>query len=165
MPPVVPYKLITIVLRILAEFSQRKQRGGGVASPKGRPATPAGATAARGHSRLQHGARKGGRLQGARKWLSLAAIPIANRDDGASRRGGRPLVRRLPAGKGSRCLRKGNGGDDSVKGKEGLGHPLEKRMILPLYIRKILRTILFGKPQWRGGDSGIHDVVAGDYDA
>ncbi|RWW25290.1 hypothetical protein GW17_00010377 [Ensete ventricosum] len=107
---------------------------------------PIGATAARGHSRLQHGARKGGRLQGARKWLSLAAIPIASRGDGASRRGGRPLARRLPTGKGSRRLRRGNDDDNSGKGKEGLGHPLEKRMILPLYIQKILRTVLVGKP-------------------
>ncbi|RRT35060.1 hypothetical protein B296_00031267 [Ensete ventricosum] len=83
-----------------------------------------------GDSRLQHDARKGGRLQGARKGLLPAANPTASRGSGASRRGGRPLAGRLPACKGSRCLRRGN--DDGAEGKEGLGHPLEKRMILPL---------------------------------
>ncbi|RWW56918.1 hypothetical protein BHE74_00036328 [Ensete ventricosum] len=39
---------------------------------------------------------------------------------------------RLPAGKGSRRLCKGSGGGSAAEGKEGLGHPLEKRMILPL---------------------------------
>ncbi|RWV92087.1 hypothetical protein GW17_00045576 [Ensete ventricosum] len=58
-----------------------------------------------GDSRLQRGARKGGRLQGARKGLSSAA----NRGNGANRRGGCPLVGRLPAGKGSCRLRRGSG--------------------------------------------------------
>ncbi|RWW06680.1 hypothetical protein GW17_00029972 [Ensete ventricosum] len=102
------------------------------ASPKGRPAAPTmGDSRPQGQqtvgdSRLQHDAREGGRLQGARKGLS----PAASRCGGASCRGGRPLAGRLPVCKGSRCLRRGN--DDGVEGKEGLGHPLEKRMILPL---------------------------------
>ncbi|RWW20854.1 hypothetical protein GW17_00015015 [Ensete ventricosum] len=39
---------------------------------------------------------------------------------------------RLPAGKGSRRLCKGSSGGSAAEGKEGLAHPLEKRMILPL---------------------------------
>ncbi|RZS17744.1 hypothetical protein BHM03_00049926 [Ensete ventricosum] len=93
---------------------------------------PVGAVATRGHSRLQHGARKGGRLQGARKGLSPAASPVASRGGGTSRRGGRPLVGRLPMGKGNRRLRKGSDDGGAAEGKEALWHPLEKRMILPL---------------------------------
>ncbi|RRT34440.1 hypothetical protein B296_00053840 [Ensete ventricosum] len=48
------------------------------------------------------------------------------RGDGADRIGGFPLGGWLPAGKGSSS--DGNGAD----GQEGLGHPFEKRMILPL---------------------------------
>ncbi|RWW64060.1 hypothetical protein BHE74_00028726, partial [Ensete ventricosum] len=59
-------------------------------------------------------ARKGGWLQGP------AASPAANRGDGASRRGGRPLVGWLPAGKGSRRLCRGNDGDDGTEGETGV---------------------------------------------
>ncbi|RWW37097.1 hypothetical protein BHE74_00057838 [Ensete ventricosum] len=67
---------------------------------------PAGAAAARGHTRLQHRARKGGWPQGARKGLPPAANPIATRGDGAGRRGGLPLARWLPTDKGSHHLRR-----------------------------------------------------------
>ncbi|RWV85676.1 hypothetical protein GW17_00052513, partial [Ensete ventricosum] len=93
---------------------------------------PAGAAAACGHSRLQRDARKGGQQQGTRKGPPPAASPAASKGDGASHRGGRPLARRLPTGKGNRRLRMGSDGDDDTKGEEGLGHPLEKRTILPL---------------------------------
>ncbi|RZS24228.1 hypothetical protein BHM03_00057284 [Ensete ventricosum] len=62
---------------------------------------PVGAAAAHGHSRLQHDARKG---------LLPAAIPAA------SRRGGHPLARRRPAGKGSRHLRRGSSGAEGERG-------------------------------------------------
>ncbi|RWW50598.1 hypothetical protein BHE74_00043134 [Ensete ventricosum] len=78
---------------------------------------PAGATAARGHTRLQPGARKG---------LPPAANPVTNRGSGADRRGGRPLAGWLPAGKGS------SDDDRDADGAEGLGHPFEKRTIMPL---------------------------------
>ncbi|RWV95104.1 hypothetical protein GW17_00042301 [Ensete ventricosum] len=43
------------------------------------------------------------------------AQPLAAR---RPRRGGRPLARRLlPAGKGSRCLRRGSGGDDAEEAR------------------------------------------------
>ncbi|RWW03714.1 hypothetical protein GW17_00033104, partial [Ensete ventricosum] len=69
-----------------------------------RPVPLAGAATRRGggHTSLQRDARKGGRLQGARKGLLHVA----------GRRGCRPLARWLPAGKGSRCLCRGNSGDD-----------------------------------------------------
>ncbi|RRT54886.1 hypothetical protein B296_00019091 [Ensete ventricosum] len=53
-------------------------------------AMPAGRTVARGHNRLQCGARKGGQLQDARKGLPPAASSTANRGSGIGRRGGRP---------------------------------------------------------------------------
>ncbi|RWV83061.1 hypothetical protein GW17_00055382, partial [Ensete ventricosum] len=133
-----------IVLRILATFSQRRQRGGGAVNPhacrpptarprprppaRGRPAATrasgnrsqgwrlraeaplvctavygqlAGATVARGHNCLQRGARKG---------LPPAASPAA------SRRGGRPLARWLPAGKGSHRLHRGCGDAEGERG-------------------------------------------------
>ncbi|RWW36902.1 hypothetical protein BHE74_00058039, partial [Ensete ventricosum] len=75
---------------------------------------PAGAATRRGggHTSLQRDARKGGRLQGARKGLLHVASPAASRGSGAGRRGCRPLAGWLPAGKGSRCLCRGNSGDD-----------------------------------------------------
>ncbi|RZR86864.1 hypothetical protein BHM03_00014139, partial [Ensete ventricosum] len=73
---------------------------------------------ARGHSRLQRDARKGGRLQGARKGLPLAASLDANRGSSGCQR-----ARAVVA-----CV----GAAAAQRGKEGLGHPLEKRMILPL---------------------------------
>ncbi|RRT37179.1 hypothetical protein B296_00049625 [Ensete ventricosum] len=82
--------------------------------------------ARRGDNRLQRDARKGDRLQGACKGLLPAASPAA------SRRGGRPLSRWLPTSKGNRRLCRGSGGGGGVEGERGLGHPLEKRMILPL---------------------------------
>ncbi|RZS24962.1 hypothetical protein BHM03_00058097 [Ensete ventricosum] len=60
---------------------------------------------------------------GARKGLSPVASPIANRGGDASRRGGRPLARAAVA-----CATVAT----MQRGKERLGHPLEKRMILPL---------------------------------
>ncbi|RRT40772.1 hypothetical protein B296_00031780 [Ensete ventricosum] len=102
-------------------------RAKGQQSPAGTTgcSQPIGAATARRHSLLQHGARKGGWLQGACKELPPVIIPSASRD-------GLPLARQVPAGKGSRRLCKGNDGDSGVEGKEGLGHPLVKRMILPL---------------------------------
>ncbi|RWW19814.1 hypothetical protein GW17_00016104 [Ensete ventricosum] len=73
---------------------------------------PAGAATARWHTRLQRDARKGGRLQGARKGLSLAANPTTSRGGGADRRGGRPLAGWLSAGKGS----SGGDGADRARG-------------------------------------------------
>ncbi|RZS23289.1 hypothetical protein BHM03_00056195, partial [Ensete ventricosum] len=53
------------------------------------------------------------RQQPTRKGLPLVAIPSASRGGGAGRKGGRPLVGRLPAAKGNRHLRRGNGDDDA----------------------------------------------------
>ncbi|RWV78069.1 hypothetical protein GW17_00061024 [Ensete ventricosum] len=53
-------------------------------------------------------ARKGGRLQGTRKGLPPTANPTTNRGNDANRRGGCPLAGRLPLGKGSCRLRRGN---------------------------------------------------------
>ncbi|RWV79736.1 hypothetical protein GW17_00059081, partial [Ensete ventricosum] len=99
------------------------------AAPAGRSATREHdrlRPARRGGNRLQHVARKGDRLQGARKGLLPATSPVA------SRRGGRPLSRWLLASKGNRRLCRGSGGGGGVEGERGLGHPLEKRMIMPL---------------------------------
>ncbi|RZR92381.1 hypothetical protein BHM03_00020684, partial [Ensete ventricosum] len=70
---------------------------------------------ARGHTRLQHDACKGGRLQGARKGLSPAASPTASKGGGTGRKGGRPLAEWLSAGKGSRRLRRGSGGTNGAR--------------------------------------------------
>ncbi|RRT46751.1 hypothetical protein B296_00024363 [Ensete ventricosum] len=91
------------------------------ACPQGGPAAPAGVAARRGDAGKQE--------RSARKALLPTASPIANRGDDAGHRGGRPLAG-LPVGKGSCCLRRGSG--DSVEGARWLGHPFEKRMILPL---------------------------------
>ncbi|RWW48126.1 hypothetical protein BHE74_00045826 [Ensete ventricosum] len=53
----------------------------------------------------------------ARKGLPPASSPTANKGDDAGRSGGRPLVGRLLAIKGSRRLRRGN--DGTVRVKEG----------------------------------------------
>ncbi|RRT66043.1 hypothetical protein B296_00031429, partial [Ensete ventricosum] len=60
------------------------------------------------------------------------ASPATSRGGGADRKGGRPLAGWLPACKGSRRLRWGGSDGDRGGGQEGLGHPFEKRMILPL---------------------------------
>ncbi|RWW53101.1 hypothetical protein BHE74_00040434, partial [Ensete ventricosum] len=73
----------------------------------------------RGSNCLQRGAREGGRLQGARKGLPPASSPTASRGSDTSRRGGRPLVGRLPAGKGSHRLHRGSGGD-GAEGERGV---------------------------------------------
>ncbi|RRT58449.1 hypothetical protein B296_00018141 [Ensete ventricosum] len=91
---------------------------------------PIGATVARKHSRLQRGACKGGRLQGARKGLPPAASPDAKSGGDANCRGGRPLAGQLPAGKGSRCLRRGSGGGG--EGERVVRASFGERMILPL---------------------------------
>ncbi|RWV83717.1 hypothetical protein GW17_00054641 [Ensete ventricosum] len=88
--------------------------------------------ARRGGSCLQHDAHKRGQLQGTRKGLLLAASPAASRGGAASRWGGHHLAGRLPTGKGSRRLCWARAATTVQKGKEGLGHPLEKRMTLPL---------------------------------
>ncbi|RWV94094.1 hypothetical protein BHE74_00039191 [Ensete ventricosum] len=135
-----------IVLCILAIFSQRMQRGGGVAS-HGQPlcradqprptliqsqpptASPQGAATCRGgtcgHAMLPPARRVDSRWQcGARKGLPPTASPTASKGDDAGRRGGHPLVGRLPVGKGS---------DDGTEGARGkLGFPFVKRTILPL---------------------------------
>ncbi|RZR73541.1 hypothetical protein BHM03_00025410 [Ensete ventricosum] len=61
---------------------------------------------------------QGGRLQAARKGLPLAASLAPSRGGDAAHKGGRPLVERLPMGKGSRHLHRGNGdsGDDGAEG-------------------------------------------------
>ncbi|RRT37446.1 hypothetical protein B296_00015468 [Ensete ventricosum] len=59
----------------------------------------------------------------------------ATRGSGVGRRGDRPLVGWLPVGKAAVTYAGGSdGGDDAVRMIEGLGHPFEKRMILPLRI-------------------------------
>ncbi|RZS25271.1 hypothetical protein BHM03_00058448 [Ensete ventricosum] len=58
----------------------------------------------------------GSRLQGACKGLPPTASSVANRGSGASCRGGCPLAGRLLAGKGSRHLRRGNGGAEGERG-------------------------------------------------
>ncbi|RWV91797.1 hypothetical protein GW17_00045884, partial [Ensete ventricosum] len=50
---------------------------------------------------------------------SAAASPTASRGGAASRRGGRPLAGRLSVAKGNRCLRKGRGGGNTGRVKEG----------------------------------------------
>ncbi|RWV83191.1 hypothetical protein GW17_00055240 [Ensete ventricosum] len=85
-------------------------------SPKGRPVAPA-----RGDSRLQCYARKGGWLQGTHKGLPLATSPAASRADSAGRRGGRPLAGWLSVGKGSRHLHRGSSSDsDDTDGARGV---------------------------------------------
>ncbi|RRT41660.1 hypothetical protein B296_00055931, partial [Ensete ventricosum] len=49
---------------------------------------------------------------------SPAASPTANRGGSANRRGGHPLAKRLPMGKGSRHLRRGSGG--GAEGERGV---------------------------------------------
>ncbi|RWV85268.1 hypothetical protein GW17_00052952 [Ensete ventricosum] len=98
------------------------------------PAREAGV--ARGGSSTQ-GRRLRAKPAGARKGLPLAASHAASRGGGVGRKGGRPLAGWLPAGKGSRRLRRGSSDDDgSADGARG-----------------------------RGGYSGTHDAVAGDRDA
>ncbi|RZS12410.1 hypothetical protein BHM03_00043847 [Ensete ventricosum] len=102
---------------------------------QGQPAREAGAAckarkdgAARGNTRLQRDARKGGRLQGAHKGLPPAASPTASRGSDVDRRGGRSLAGWLPTGKGNCRLHiRGVRAD----GARGLGHPFKKRMIRP----------------------------------
>ncbi|RWV78691.1 hypothetical protein GW17_00060292 [Ensete ventricosum] len=95
------------------------------AIPQGRSMPLAGAAARRGdacgNTRLQRDARKGGRLQGACKGL----LPATN--------SGHPLVG------GCRWARVATAYVGAAMattamqiGQEGLGHPFEKRMILPL---------------------------------
>ncbi|RWV90886.1 hypothetical protein GW17_00046871 [Ensete ventricosum] len=81
---------------------------------------PAGATVACGHTCLQRDARKGGRLQGARKGLSPVASPAASKGDSADHRGGYPLVGWMPTGKGNRRLRRGSSGDGGTDGARGI---------------------------------------------
>ncbi|RZR92103.1 hypothetical protein BHM03_00020352 [Ensete ventricosum] len=51
---------------------------------------------------------------------AMFAAPRGSAHGAVDRRGGRPLAEWLPAGKGSRRLRRGNnGGDDVVRVKEG----------------------------------------------
>ncbi|RRT37678.1 hypothetical protein B296_00030678 [Ensete ventricosum] len=63
--------------------------------------------------------RKHDRLRPARKGLSPADIPTASRGGGAGRRGGRRLVGRLSAAKGSRRLCRGSDDGGAVRVKEG----------------------------------------------
>ncbi|RWW18124.1 hypothetical protein GW17_00017905 [Ensete ventricosum] len=48
-----------------------------------------------------------------------AATPAASKGSGVGRRGGRPLARWLSVSKGSHRLRRGSGGSDEVRVKEG----------------------------------------------
>ncbi|RWW30959.1 hypothetical protein GW17_00004445 [Ensete ventricosum] len=60
---------------------------------------------------------RGGHQQPARKGLPPMARATASWGNGAGRQGGRPLARQLPAGKGSRRLRRGdNGGAEVARG-------------------------------------------------
>ncbi|RWV77333.1 hypothetical protein GW17_00061859, partial [Ensete ventricosum] len=52
-----------------------------------------------------------GCLQGA----ATSGQPYRQQGGGADHRGGRPVAGRLPAGKGSRCLRRGNDGTVMVR--------------------------------------------------
>ncbi|RWW69172.1 hypothetical protein BHE74_00023254 [Ensete ventricosum] len=113
------------------------------ASPQGRPTSLAGVAARkggacghdqlrptcrgssrRGHTLLQRDTRNGDRLQGACKGLSPAASPAASKGDGADRRGGYRRARAAAACAGPATA--------AQMGQEGLGHPFEKRTILPL---------------------------------
>ncbi|RZS12324.1 hypothetical protein BHM03_00043747 [Ensete ventricosum] len=66
-------------------------------------------TAAREHTHIQRDARKG---------LPPVASPTASRGDGTGNKGGRPFVGWLPAGNGSRRLRRGSSssGADGARG-------------------------------------------------
>ncbi|RZR93701.1 hypothetical protein BHM03_00022256 [Ensete ventricosum] len=92
-------------------------RKGGQRRPQG--ATPTGRSATCWHSHLQRDACNGGRLLGARNGLLPAANTAVSRGGDASRKGGRPLTGRLPAGKGSRRVRRGSDGD-GVEGERGV---------------------------------------------
>ncbi|RWW20918.1 hypothetical protein GW17_00014945 [Ensete ventricosum] len=84
------------------------------------------AAVARGHSRLQHGACKGGRLQGTRKGLPPvgAAAPAAG--VATPWQCGCQWARAIVACAGATAAAA------TQRGKEGLGHPFEKRTILPI---------------------------------
>ncbi|RZS25497.1 hypothetical protein BHM03_00058702 [Ensete ventricosum] len=49
----------------------------------------------------------------------LVASPATSRGDGASRRGGRPLVGRLPVGKGHHHQRRGDSSGSAMRVKDG----------------------------------------------
>ncbi|RWW59339.1 hypothetical protein BHE74_00033731 [Ensete ventricosum] len=99
---------------------------------------PAGAAATRGHIRLQRDARKGGRLQGAHKGLpptrgcrpqpALPPVAVTSPVAGvvAPLQGGCQRARAATAYTGVVAAAA------AQRAKEGLGHPLEKRTILPL---------------------------------
>ncbi|RWW44574.1 hypothetical protein BHE74_00049652 [Ensete ventricosum] len=87
------------------------------ASLQGRPAPLAGAAARKGNSRLWAHLLAARRPQGA----------AANRGGGVGRRGGCRWARTAAA-----CVGVVAAVATTQMGQEGLGHPFEKRMILPL---------------------------------
>ncbi|RZS19666.1 hypothetical protein BHM03_00052099 [Ensete ventricosum] len=112
---------------------------------------PVGAAADLGHNRLQRGTHKGGRLQGTHKGLPPAASPTAGRGDGASRKGGRPLAGRLPAGKGNRRLRRGSDGGGDAEGERGVTLATTSYSPPSLYAR-------VARSDWRSFAIEIHRV-------
>ncbi|RWW55400.1 hypothetical protein BHE74_00037967 [Ensete ventricosum] len=79
---------------------------------------PIGVAATREHGRLRP-ARRGDQLKGARKGLPPTTSPTASMGSGTGRKGGCPLARRLPAGKGNRLHRGSGSGDGAMRVKEG----------------------------------------------
>ncbi|RWV82140.1 hypothetical protein GW17_00056386 [Ensete ventricosum] len=78
-------------------------------------------TAARRHSLLQRDARKGGRLQGARKGLSLAGAVALAAGVAVPWKGSCQRARAAAACAGAATV-----ATTTQRGKEGLEHPLEK---------------------------------------
>ncbi|RWW38704.1 hypothetical protein BHE74_00056048 [Ensete ventricosum] len=100
---------------------------GGQQRPQGAAAASMGKSTAHRHDRLQRSARKGGRLQDARKGLPPTANPTASRNDDANYRGDHPLTGRLPTDKGSRRLRRGSS-DDTCHTSRIISHSRDMTM-------------------------------------
>ncbi|RZR75439.1 hypothetical protein BHM03_00057789, partial [Ensete ventricosum] len=118
-----------------ADVAHRASNPQGRSMPIARAAACRGGAYGHGWLRPSHrgDTHKVDRLQGTGKGLPPAAYPTASRGSGVDRRGGCPLAGWLPAGKGSRRLRRGSSdGDDGVEGARGLGHHFEKRTILKI---------------------------------
>ncbi|RWW40396.1 hypothetical protein BHE74_00054193 [Ensete ventricosum] len=111
-------------------------RKGGQRRPQG--VAPAGRSVARrGSSRpcaqSTVGSPQGRQLPVGTTTCSVAPARGCRQQGGdASRRGGRPLAGRLPAGKGSRSLRWGNDDGDDAEGERGVRASFGKKIILPL---------------------------------
>ncbi|RZS13212.1 hypothetical protein BHM03_00044762 [Ensete ventricosum] len=73
-------------------------------------------------------ARRGSSPHGAATCRHDRLLPTRRGGD-VGRRGGRPMIGRLPATKGSRRLRRGSDGGGAVRVKEGYGIFLRKRWL------------------------------------